>query len=268
MKNLAYSLFALLFMIITLGGCEKQATAPVEQIKTNEVPFEGKLIATSTSLNPGEADTLTVVGAENETVTWSVSPSSHTIIKKESNKLMVSFQAYGAYTITATVRGKTFEILAGCWANGTYTKRSYDNIDIIMTPKYFRSKTGNSVDSIFFAFSAELQTTRVCLSDGFQNLTDRTSNDIKIHFWYISQPEGNQCTPYPGSDHPIVNFGYPLHPDPAKRYKLNVDYPISIKKGSTTYTGSVRFTENAMDITWNYTSGLTFSSKHVEVMLY
>ncbi|MES2807738.1 MAG: hypothetical protein V4619_03890 [Bacteroidota bacterium] len=265
MKNLSYSLFALLFVIMSLGACEKQAYAPIEKIKTNETPFEGKLVATSLSVNPNEPDTLTLEGAENENISWLVIPETHNIIKKEGNKLIVSFQKFGGYFVTATVNGKSFTSNPGCWDNGTYIKRSYDDINITMTPKYYRSKTGTA-DSISFAFSAELEMSKVCTNEGFNQLTDRTSNDIKMHFWYITQPVSH-CIPSTSNDHPVVYFVYPLSADPAKRYKLNIDYPITIKKGATTYTGSVRFSENFMDITWNYTSGLTFSSKHVEVAI-
>ncbi|MGF7082655.1 hypothetical protein [Mucilaginibacter sp. UYCu711] len=254
MKNLTYLLFALFLFIVAFEACDKQALAP---------QYQGKLVASSTSVNPNEADSLIVVGADNETVTWDVSPKTYTIVKKENNKIILTFQEYGAYTITATVNGKPLTIYVGCWANGTTTHVSLTDVNIVITPHYYRSKSNPSMDSTYFSLTAEIQKVLACNSGGVNLQTDRTNNNFLIIFGDITQPDGQFCLPPTSTAYQQVTIPYDQDADPSKRYLLNVSYPLIIKKGGTTYTGSVIFTNTAMDITWNYTSGVTFTSKHV-----
>lgn len=254
MKNLAYLLFALFLLITAFVACDKQVLAP---------QYQGKLVASSTSVNPNETDSLIVVGADNDAVSWSVTPSTYTIVKKENNKIILTFQEFGAYTITATVNGKVLTALVGCWDNGTYTHLSFDEVNIVMTPRYYRSKTSTSPDSTYFTLTAQIQTTPGCANSGINLKQDRTNNNFMIQFVDITQPDSQHCLPPTSTAYPQLTIPYHQDPDPAKRYLLNVSYPLTIKKGSTTFTGSVIFSNTAMDITWNYTSGVTFSSKHV-----
>jgi hypothetical protein len=254
MKKLTYLSLALFLFILAFAACDKQALAP---------QYQGKLVASSTSVNPNEADSLIVVGADNDDVTWDISPKTYTIVKKENNKIILTFQAFGAYTITATVNGKPLTALVGCWDNGTYTHLSFNDINVVMTPRYYKSKTSSSPDSIYFSLTAQVQTILGCANSGIQLKQDRANNNFMIQFTEITQPDSQHCLPPTSTTYPEITIPYDQDSNPSKRYVTNVSYPLTIKKGSTTYTGSIIFTNTAMDITWNYTSGVTFSSKHV-----
>jgi hypothetical protein len=255
MKNLTYLFFALLLFIMAFVACDKQALAP---------QYQGKLVASSTSVNPGEPDSLIVVGADNETVTWDITPKDYTIVKQQNNKIILTFPKFGAYTIKAIVNGGTpLTILVGCWDNGTYTHLSFDDINVVMTPHYYKSKTSTSSDSTYFTLTAQVQTILGCANSGIQLKQDRTNNNFMIQFLEITQPDSQHCLPPTSTAYPQLTIPYDQDADPAKRYLLNVSYPLTIKKGSTTYTGTILLTKTAMDVTWDYTSGVTFSSKHV-----
>jgi hypothetical protein len=253
MKNLAYLSFTLLLLIAVFAGCDKSQTYPT---------FDGKLIASSTSVNPGEADSLIVLGADNDPVTWDISPKTYTIVKQQNNKLILTFQAFGAYTIKATVNGKVLTALVGCWDNGTVTHLSFNDVNVVLTPRYYRSKTSTSPDSIYFTLTAQVQTILGCANTGIQLRQDRTNNNFTVNFYDITQPDSPHCLPPTSTNYPVITIPYDQDSDPGKRYVPNVSYPLTIKKGSTTYTGSILFTHTAMDITWDYTSGVTFTSKH------
>jgi hypothetical protein len=254
MKSVAYVSFILFLLITLFEACDKQALAP---------QYQGKLVATSTSVNPNEPDSLIIVGAENESAIWDISPKDYTVIKKDNNKIILSFQKFGGYTITATVNGKPLTILVGCWDNGTYTHLSLADVNVVVTPHYYKSKTNTSSDSTYFTLSAQVQTALACANDGINFTTDRTNNNFKINFIDITQPDGQHCLPPTSTAYPEFTFPYDQDANPAKRYLLNVSYPLTIKKGGTTYTGSFILSQTAMDITWDYTSGVTFSSKHI-----
>jgi hypothetical protein len=254
MKNLAYLLFALFLFITVFVACDKQALAP---------QYQGKLVASSTSLNPGEPDSLIVVGADNDVVTWDISPKTYTIIKKENNKIILSFQAFGAYTITATVNGKPLTALVGCWDNGTYTQLSLADVNVVITPHYYKSTTNTSSDSTYFTLSAQIQKIFTCGNEGINIKTDRTNNNFTIDFSDINLPDAQHCWPPNSTAYPQFILRYDQDADPSKRYLLNVSYPLIIKAGGKTYTGTILLTNTAMDVTWDYTSGVTFSSKHV-----
>jgi hypothetical protein len=251
MKNLTHLLFsslALFFAMIIIQGCEKTGLTAVNP----------KLVASKTTLRITDIDTLVVLGAGNDSVTWDVQPASAQIIQQKGNKISLTFLEFKTYTVTARINGGVpLSInITNTFFNTVYTTLPITNENITITPTYFKSPTS---DSTYFKLSAQTGKTYACGSSVLNATKTQSNNDFVINFKNIEQPDAANC--YSPNSRLILDFYF--NQNPATPYSFGTTYPLTITVGSTIYTGVITLNPTYMDIVWNYTSGVIMSSKHI-----
>jgi hypothetical protein len=248
MKNLAIMSFALFLLIVLFEACEKKDLSP----------FSGQIVASLRDVGKNFPDTLLIIGAENEQVEWNVTPDTYNIIKKEGNKLIVSFTNWGVYTISATVNGgKPLTQTVSCSnISEYYTKINIDNETLALVPRLFKLPT---TDSTFFDFKIQSNVTSACVNSGFK--TSQTQNNNHYIFYIESLLQPTQDCIIGGGK--VGGNSQPFYPQVNSPIVLGTSYPLTINVGSKVYTGSVVFGKTTMDITWEHTKGIIMSSKHV-----
>jgi hypothetical protein len=261
MKNLVYSLTVLLLSITLVAGCQKGHVQPLQ------------LIASKTTIKMVETDSLVLIGAEGDSVKWTVTPSDYSLMFHNSNKATVLFYKAGTYTVSATAPRyapltKTITVL-----NEMFYPPVTDNPqppppaevqptaipvsgDIVITPKVWRLPNTDSLDLIL---SIKTANTYPCGNSWLNLNQSQTNNNFVINILNVMQPDSSSCV------RPNTQISGSLEFFPQKNAPVvaGTSYPLTIKVGSTTYTGSIVYAKDYVDITWNYTSGVIMASKHV-----
>jgi|GEM_PF-6542710 len=259
MKNLTYLLSAILLSLALIVGCKKGA---------NEQPLQ--LIAKKSTIKLLETDSLTLLGADGDSVKWSVMPEG--LMFHNSNKATVLFYQPGTYTITATDPGhapltKTITVL-----NESYFPVGDDNpppppvkTDSIIitpvtggleiTPKLWKLPNTDSLDIILTIKS----TGNYPCGSSFNLTQSQINNNFVISIPNISKRSDIPCANSTNQLSTWMEF----FPEPSSPVVVGTSYPLKITYGSTIYTGSIVYGHDFVDITWPYTSGVTFTTTHV-----
>src|SRR6202000_1423631 len=97
MKKLTYLILVLAAGLFIVSACNKYGDL---------AGLKGKIIATKTTLEIGEPDSLLLVGAKaTDSIHWSVLPSGFDSLVIRHNKAKIIFTRSGTYTVTATDNG-------------------------------------------------------------------------------------------------------------------------------------------------------------------
>ncbi|MDB5003303.1 MAG: hypothetical protein JWQ34_1528 [Mucilaginibacter sp.] len=252
MKNLTYVSFALFLIVLVAAGCEKT--------QLNTITSDYKLTASKTTLRIGDFDTLTIAGAENQTVKWTGHNNiTDSIIQQQGNKLIIKWYTRGTYQISASINGGapiTIPITVTFYYP-TYTTLPITNENVIVTPHYYKSPTS---DSTYFTLSAQFTKVFPCGNSFIEASSSQTNNNFIINFTDIKQPNGIDCSIV---NTPIIYKLFYFYNKPAMPYHFGTTYPLTIITGSKTYTGVITLNPTYMDIVWNYDTGVTMSSKHI-----
>ncbi|MCC8426458.1 hypothetical protein [Mucilaginibacter sp. UR6-11] len=260
MKNLAYVSFALFMLIALIEGCQKtQGVKP------------GEIVASKTTVKYNEPDTLVLLGADNDSVKWGVTPSGFSQIHAVGNKAVIQFLKAGTYTVSAASNDGAPATRAITVLDVNYNPPVTDNPappadpafthipvtgDIVITPTYFKMPHG---DSTYFVLTAQTSNPYPCGNSSLNTNQSQTNNNYILNIPDIIQPNAGQCA-LPNTPLKRIVAFYPLVASPIT---LGTTYPLTIKVGSTTYTGVITFNSTYMDIVWNYTSGVTMSATHI-----
>jgi len=265
MKILGCMSFALFLLMVLIEGCQKAQLVSV---------VAGQLVASKTTVKFNEPDTLILIGAENDSVKWSITPSGSNATYKNTNKAVVVFLKAGIYTVSATAPGqapltKTITVLNENFyppapADPTppadpfplFTHVPITNDNIVITPHYYKMPTS---DSTYFILTAQTGKTYPCGNSSLNISQSQTNNNYIVNIVDIIQPGNANCalpnTQLKGSIYFIPIVASPI--------VLGTTYPLTVTVGSTTYTGVITFNKTYMDIVWNYTYGVIMSSTHV-----
>jgi len=260
MKNLTYLLAAVLLSVTLIIACKKEG---------REQPLQ--LIAKKTTIKLLETDSLILLGADGDSVKWSVTPSG--LMFHNSNKATVLFYQPGTYTVTAKDPGhaplsKTITVL-----NESYYPPVTDNPppppaqhdtttiipvagDLTITPKIWKLPNTDSLDVILTINSVN---TYPCGNSSFNLKQSQFNNNFAINIPNVLQPGPTTCAKPNQPIKAIVEF-FPQVNTPVV---VGTSYPLTIKVADTTYTGSIVYGHNYVDITWPHTSGVTFTITHV-----
>ncbi|HWZ36326.1 MAG TPA: hypothetical protein VNW51_09215 [Mucilaginibacter sp.] len=259
MKKLLYLSSAFLLALALAVGCKKgQMDKPLQ------------LIAAKTTIKLVETDSLVLLGAEGDSVKWTVTPSG--LMFHNSNKATVLFYQAGTYVVTATDPGhaplsKTITVLNENYYPTTPNNPppppvSHDTSkfipvtgDLVITPKVFREPNTDSLDLILNIKSSN---TYPCGNSSFYLTQSQTNNNFVIDIPNILQPSNYSCT-RPNTQ---IQRSIAFYPQVNSPVVVGTSYPLTITIGSTKYTGSIVFAKDYADITWPYTSGVTFTSTH------
>lgn len=262
MKNLIYLSAAILLSTALIIGCKKEI---------GQQPLQ--LIAQKTTLKLAENDTLILLGAAKDSVKWTVTPSDNCLMFHNSNKASVLFYKAGTYVVSATDPGhapltKTITVL-----NESYYPPVTDNPppppaqhdtttiipvagDLSITPTLWKLPNTDSLDVIFTINSVN---TYPCGNSSFNLQQSQFNNNFAIDIPNVLQPGPSACAK---PNQPIM-ARVEFFPQVNSPVVVGTSYPLTIKVAGTTYTGSMAYGHGYVDITWNYTSGVTFTSKHV-----
>ncbi|GAA4092721.1 hypothetical protein [Mucilaginibacter panaciglaebae] len=260
MKNFIYLSLAFLLSIALIAGCKKDHSENVLS-----------LIAKKTTIKYNELDTLILLGAENDSIKWDVNPlEGLSSLYKFGNKVVVVFTKAGTYAVTATDAGhtplsKTITVLDQDFnppppppqhQSGDTTINIPITGDLVITPTYFKVP---NADSTGFKLMVQTSNTYPC-GNSYLNIRSFKINDsYVVNAINIVQPPATLCTMPDTQLKGTMNFNSMAN----SSIVPDNSYPLTITVGSTTYTGSITFNQTYMDITWNYTSGVIFSSKHI-----
>jgi hypothetical protein len=262
MKNLIYLLTVFLLSIVLVVGCKK---GQVEQ------PLQ--LITSKTTIKLVETDSLVLLGTEGDSVKWTVTPSDYSLMFYNSNKATVLFYKAGTYIVSATIPGhppltKTITVLNENFyppvtnnpqppppAEATPTSIPVSG-DLIISPKVWRLPNTDSLDLLLYIKTAN---TYPCGNSWLNLNQSQINNNFVINIPNVMQPASSSCA------RPNTQISGELEFFPQKNAPVVVgtSYPLTIKVGSTTYTGSIVYAKDYVDITWNYTSGVIMASKHI-----
>lgn len=270
MKKLIYLSAAFLLSLAIVAGCKK-----------GHIEHPLQLVASQTTVKYNQYDTLTLIGATvHDSVTFSVSPSNpgdsdtyYSYFRMANNKRGFTFFKPGTYTVSASSNGGPPASVVITVLNEDFNppptntpppppppSEPYTHIplvgDLVITPTYY--KLYNS-DSTAFILSIKSADNYSCANSVMDYTLSQTSNNFVINIHDVLQPPSSQCVT-PGRQ---LLSRIQFFPQPAYPITLGASYPLTITVGSTTYTGSIVFAQTYMDITWNYTSGVTFTSKHI-----
>lgn len=262
MKNLIYLSSALLLALTLVIGCKKGL---------DEQPLQ--LIAKKTTIKLVETDSLILLGADRDSVKWTVTPSENCLMFHDSNKATVLFYQPGTYVVSAKAPGhapltKTITVL-----NESYYPPVTDTIptphpphdtttvipvsgDLIITPKLWKLPNTDSLDILL---TINTVNTYACGNSWFNFTQSQTNNNFAINIPNISQPGSFGCA----KPNKPLSTTIEFFPQVNSPVVVGNTYPLTITVGSKTYTGSIVYAKTYIDITWNYTSGVTFSSKHI-----
>lgn len=259
MKNLTYLLSAALLAIALVVGCKKGI---------DQQPLQ--LIAKKSVIKMVETDSLVLLGAAGDSVQWSVAPAG--LLFHNSNKATVLFYQAGTYTVTATDPGhapltKTITVLNEMFyppvVDNPPPPTQHDTTtvipvsgDLVITPRVWRVP---NTDSLGLYLTVKSVNNYACGNSWFNITQSQVNNNYVINIPNVSQPGSISCaranTPISGN----LMF-YPQVNSPVV---VGTSYPLTIKIGNITYTGSLIFNKDYVDITWGYTSGVTFTTTHV-----
>jgi len=267
MKNLPYVLFALILIAFVINGCKKSElpAVPKNKLSTNSLFADSsqmpKLTASQLTTTKYAPDTLTITGlSASDTVHWSITPPGHaTILEKSRSRYIVSFDLEGLYTIKAIVNGTdtlSTSLRVDSVSSTPYTTNIpfAEGDQILVIPSLFKSA---SADSTFITFRAKTTKTYPCINSFINsNWGIDLNNNFSVDFMDIEQPNNNLCMG-PGT----LAINMPFLQNAQNPYMVNGIYPLAITFKGTTYKGNIKVSPHDIKFDWNYTSGVTFSTK-------
>ncbi|MFD2874271.1 hypothetical protein ACFS5N_17445 [Mucilaginibacter ximonensis] len=273
MKNLIYLSAAILLSTALIIGCKKEI---------GQQPLQ--LIASQHTVKLNQFDTLYLLGTtSHDSVRFSVSPSNpggsdtyYSYFHMSNNKMIYAFFKPGTYTISATSNGGASVSTTVTVLNQQYTPpptntnpppppppAQHDTTTIIpvagdlsITAKLWKLPNTDSLDVIFTINSVN---TYPCGNSSFNLQQSQFNNNFAIDIPNVLQPGASACAK---PNQPIM-ARIEFFPQVNSPVVVGTVYPLTIKVGGTTYTGSMVYGHNYVDITWNYTSGVTFTSTHI-----
>jgi len=267
MKNLPYVLFALILIAFGINGCKKSElpAVPKNKLSTNSLSADSsqklKLTATQLTTTKYRPDTLTISGlSASDTVHWSITPPGHTtILEKSRSRYIVSFELGGLYKIKAIVNGT--DTLSATIRVDTLSSTSYTYIpfaagdQILVIPSLYKSIFA---DSTYIAFTAQTTKTYPCVNSLIHSSWGSDlNNNFSVNFIDIEQPNDSLCMNGPGT----LAVNMPFLQKAQNPYMVNGTYPLAITFKGTIYKGSIKVSPHDIKFDWNYTSGVTFSTK-------
>jgi hypothetical protein len=252
MKNLTYSLFALLMASLIILGCSK----------INDPASNGKIVASKTEVKINEPDSLVLVGAAvTDSIHWSIVPSGFNIVTTQKNAARVIFTKAGNYTVTATKLGSvpaSIQIKVGTdsVSNPADTVKNVPltGDQITLYPGLYKSAAS---DSSFIYFTAHT-TNMYCATNG--SILYNYNIDVNDHFSinFLGVRERTTCNGALGALSSL-QFSFPenkTHP-----YTTGGSFPLKVTLNGTTYTGTIDITASKVTFNWNYTSGVIIANK-------
>lgn len=256
MKTLTYTaiFFGLLF---TFNACTKTGLT-VEHLD-----------ATKATVKIGQPDSLELVGASaTDSIQWGVTPSGSNTIIFSHNHAVVNFNKAGNYTVMASVKGATSYTYLITVTNEVYnpnppasggaTHISIAGDQIILTSHYSKSTKS---DSAYVYFTAQTTNTYLC-GNSYLNYSHSFdgSGHFGINFVDMYQPASKDCQT---GNTTITSPAIPFLQSVQNTYLAIGTYPLAVGLNGVTYTGSVAVTATDITFTWNYTSGVTITPKHI-----
>jgi len=229
-----------LLLTVWIGACKKDS---------NSSEKASLAVSKTSGVKIGEPVQFTLSPDSVKTVTWSVSPSTNSIINATGNHAAISFGAKGNYTITAAdgaiitsaiVSVNDSVYILGAAKATTVPFSSGDQIKI----KASRVDSG-AVSGLIF--SAQTVNSYPCTDNSLLAAISADANGYTINYSGVSVP--NSCT---------------LGTVPSGGFS-NL-YPISMASSTLTinvsgkaYSGTIVKTGNSYTISWPYTTGVTIS---------
>lgn len=258
MKNLTYTIFAILLAFFAIQSCNKM----------NDPANNGKIVATKTLVKIYERDSLSLVGTTvHDSVQWSVSPAGFNGLSHQGGRALIVFTKAGSYTVTASkIGGVPASILIKVSADSVSNPTNPTNpIDTPVTPVdtvKITPLTGDQItlhpsifqkpDSAGFQFNAI--TTNLYCSRGTLEYNGFVSPARSFQFDFLDVREPKVCT---GTQIPMVLSPWPAY----KIYMGNGTFPLKMTLNGTTYTGSIVVSSTTVTFDWNYTSGIVITPK-------
>jgi hypothetical protein len=257
MKNLAYSLIGIVFILFVVSACNK--FADLTSLKGDLASLNGKLAVTKSTVKIMEPDSMLLVGAKtSDTFVWSVTPSGYDSLITKNNAGLIFFKKSGNYVVSVSDNGAT-PITAAITVTDSvyhtpvqYTTTPLTGDQITLVPHLYKSQTS---DSTYLYFVAQTKNSYCGISK--LNVADSlVNNTYAIGFVNVVQP-----SPCVIGDSPIaavINFTQNI-PAPLS----NGTFPLSVTLNGITYTGSIVITPTNITYNWNYSSGVLIAPKQI-----
>jgi len=266
MKNSIYALFASLMILFIIQGCNKSSdlaalsgTSAASKAAALSATA-GQLIASKATVKIGEPDTLLLVGAANDSIKWSVTPSTgYRAFITEKNTARVIFSKSGSYTVSASANGgtpatKTLTVTDSVYnvVPVTYGYVPLTGDQITLTPAVYTDK---AADTSYVYFKATTQNS-YCSSSVLSVAYSLDGSTFNLNFLNVIQP-----SPCSVSNAPISKTVAFTSNSPAAF--ANGTYPLNVILNGVTYTGSFTATATTITFNWNYTAGVVLSTKQI-----
>jgi hypothetical protein len=253
MKNLTYTMFALLLSVFVIGGCNKVG---------NPVAVNGQLVASKTNVKIHELDSLVLVGANvTDSISWSVVPAGFNTLIKNHNKALVSFSKAGSYTVTASRTGKAPASAVINVADSVYNPSDSSHViplkgdKITLLSGLYKSKLGDTSYIYFVAQSTKFYCPSSIIN--FTNSLD-ASNNFSLNLINVKQ-SGTCAGPMTTIASQVIAFKQSKQ----NPYMVNGSYPLKVTLNDTTYTGNIVVSAASVNFNWNYTKGVLITPKQI-----